>query len=321
MVTLHQSVAMHDHGHDHNHEGHHHRAVSAADATNRAFICGVILNSAYVVVEAVMGFANHSMSLLSDAGHNLGDVAGLILSLAAFRLAKVKPTGAYTYGYKKTTILAALANAVILLVSVGLLGYESVVRLSHPVPLEGGTMAIVAGIGILVNFGSALLFMRNTHELNSRSAYLHLMADAAVSLGVVLAGIAIQYTGWYWLDGAVSIIILIVILFSTWSLLVHSLRLSMDAVPEDIHIKDIEEKVMQINGVRNMHHTHVWAISTSENALTAHIVLNDSLPFDEKVKLVQHIKHELLHMNIAHATLELESGTTDCAEELCDVRV
>ena len=310
---------MHDHHHDHDHEGHHHHSISAADATNRAFIGGVILNSIYVVAEAIMGFTNHSMSLLSDAGHNLGDVAGLLLSLAAFRLARVKPSGVYTYGYKKTTILAALGNAVILLVSVGLLGYESVVRLTHPVPLEGGIMAIVAGVGILINFGSALLFMRNTHELNSRSAYLHLMADAAVSLGVVLAGVAIKYTGWYWLDGAVSIAILVVILFSTWSLLVHSLRLSMDAVPEDIHIKEIEEKVMRIEGVKHMHHTHVWAMSTSENALTAHLVLNDTLSFDEKMKLVQLIKHELLHMNIAHATLELESPKMQCAEEACEM--
>ena len=310
---------MHDHHHDHDHEGHHHHSISAADATNRAFIGGVILNSIYVVAEAIMGFTNHSMSLLSDAGHNFGDVAGLLLSLAAFRLARVKPSGVYTYGYKKTTILAALGNAVILLVSVGLLGYESVVRLTHPVPLEGGIMAIVAGVGILINFGSALLFMRNTHELNSRSAYLHLMADAAVSLGVVLAGVAIKYTGWYWLDGAVSIAILVVILFSTWSLLVHSLRLSMDAVPEDIHIKEIEEKVMRIEGVKHMHHTHVWAMSTSENALTAHLVLNDTLSFDEKMKLVQLIKHELLHMNIAHATLELESPKMQCAEEACEM--
>lgn len=310
---------MHDHNHDHSHEGHHHHKVSAADAASTAFIVGIVLNSAYVIVEAAMGFANNSMALLSDAGHNLGDVASLILSLLAFRLAKMKPSDSFTYGFKKSTILAALTNAVILLVSVGLLSYESVRQLMRPHPVEGGTMAIVAGIGIVVNFGSAFLFFKHKDkEMNTRGAYLHLMADALVSLGVVVAGIIMQYTHWYWLDGATSLGILLVILISTWSLLMGSLRLTLDAVPADIKKQEIEQAIVKMNGVQSIHHMHIWAMSTTENALTAHLIPDETLSFDEKIQLVHRIKHELQHLNIQHATIELESGKTHCEEEACN---
>ncbi len=310
---------MHDHNHDHSHEGHHHHKVSAADAASTAFIVGIVLNSAYVIVEAAMGFANNSMALLSDAGHNLGDVASLILSLLAFRLAKMKPSDSFTYGFKKSTILAALTNAVILLVSVGLLSYESVRQLMRPHPVEGGTMAIVAGIGIVVNFGSAFLFFKHKDkEMNTRGAYLHLMADALVSLGVVVAGIIMQYTHWYWLDGATSLGILLVILISTWSLLMGSLRLTLDAVPADIKKQEIEQAIVKMNGVQSIHHMHIWAMSTTENALTAHLIPDETLSFDEKIQLVHRIKHELQHLNIQHATIELESVKIHCEEEICD---
>ena len=206
----------HDHGHNHSHGGHHHHHVSPGDIANSAFIAGIVLNSAYVVVQAIAGFMTHSMALLSDAGHNLSDVASLALSLMAFRLAKVKPSHSFTYGYKKTTILAALTNAVVLLITIGMLGYESVNRLLHPRPVEGGVVAIVAGIGIVINLGSALLFFRNKeHDLNTKGAYLHLMTDALVSLGVVVSGLVIRYTGWFWLDGAVSVVVLLIILVGT----------------------------------------------------------------------------------------------------------
>lgn len=309
----------HDHGHSHSHGGHHHHHhVSPGDVANSAFIAGIVLNSAYVVVQAVAGFMTHSMALLSDAGHNLSDVASLALSLMAFRLAKVKPSHSFTYGYKKTTILAALTNAVVLLITIGMLGYESVNRLLHPRPVEGGIVAIVAGIGIVINLGSALLFFRNKeHDLNTKGAYLHLMTDALVSLGVVVSGLVIKYTGWFWLDGAVSVVVLLIILAGTWSLLTASLRLSMDAVPSNVEVDDIENLVQKINGVESMHHMHIWAMSTTENALTAHLVLNEKLSFDEKMKLVHKIKHELLHNNIHHATLELESADIPCEDEEC----
>ncbi len=309
---------MHDHGHDDNHAGHHHHTVSAGDATNKAFIAGIVLNGVYVAVQVVMGLYTHSMALLSDAGHNLGDVASLALSLFAFRLARIKATQSFTYGYKKTTIIAALVNAVILLTTVVVLGYESFHRLLHPRPIEGGIVAWVAGIGIVVNAGSAFLFFRNKdHDLNTKSAYLHLLSDALVSLGVVVSGIIISYTGWYWLDGAVSIVVLFTILVSTWSLLTGSLRLSLDAVPPNVQKETIEAAVMKIKGVESIHHMHIWAMSTTENALTAHLVLNDALTFDDKMKLVHHIKHELLHLNIHHSTIELESVTMPCDDGDC----
>jgi len=260
----------------------------------------------------------HSMALLSDAGHNLSDVASLALSLIAFKLAKVKPTESFTYGYKKTTILAALTNAVFLCVAIGILGYESVNRLLHPQPIEGGIVAIVAGIGIVINLGSAFLFFRNKdHDLNTKGAYLHLLTDALVSLGVVVSGVIIKFTNWYWLDGAVSLVVLIVILLGTWSLLTASLRLSMDAVPDNIEVGKIEQVIQKVKGVESIHHMHIWAMSTTENALTTHLVLNDALSFDEKMKVVHHIKHELQHQNIQHATIELESAAMPCADEEC----
>jgi len=315
----HEHSHTHSHSHSHSHAGHHHHHVSPGDVANSAFIAGIVLNSAYVVVQATAGFMTHSMALLSDAGHNLSDVASLALSLVAFRLAKVKPTHSFTYGYKKTTILAALTNAVILLITIGMLGYESINRLLHPRhDVQGGVVAIVAGIGIVINLASAFLFFRNKeHDLNTKGAYLHLLTDALVSMGVVVAGIIIYFTNWYWLDGAVSIIILIVILIGTWSLLTQSLRLSLDAVPADVDADAIERVIEHIKGVESIHHMHIWAMSTTENALTTHLVLDDKLTFDEKMKLVHKIKHELLHNNIHHATIELESADIPCENEEC----
>jgi cobalt-zinc-cadmium efflux system protein len=306
------------HSHGHSHEGHHHHHVSPGDAVNSAFIAGIVLNAAYVAVQAVAGIITHSMALLSDAGHNLSDVASLALSLVAFRLARVKPSHSFTYGYKKTTILAALTNAVVLFVTIGMLGYESINRLFHPRPIEGGTVAIVAGIGIVINLGSAFLFFRNKeHDLNTRGAYLHLLTDALVSVGVVISGLIIRYTNWYWLDGAVSVAILVVILIGTWSLLTSGLHMSMDAVPANVETEAIEKVILGISGVQSVHHMHIWSMSTTENALTTHLVLDERLGFDEKMKRVQQIKHELLHNNIQHATIELESADIPCEDADC----
>jgi cobalt-zinc-cadmium efflux system protein len=308
----------HDHNHDHGDGGHHHHNVTAANAASAAFIAGIVLNLAYVIIQAIAGFITHSVALLADAGHNLSDVVSLALSLLAFRLARAKPTSSFTYGYKKTTILASLTNAVVLLITIGMLGYESVHRLFHPHPVEGGVVAIVAGIGIVINLISAFFFFRNKeHDLNTRGAYLHLLTDAMVSLGVVVAGIAIRFTHWYWLDGAVSLAVLLIIVYGTWSLLTASLRLSLDAVPANIDPEFIENVVLKISGVESIHHTHIWAMSTTENALTAHLVLDEKLAFEEKMKLVHKIKHELLHNNIHHATIELESADIPCKDLDC----
>jgi len=304
------------HSHDHTHGGHHHLSPKAN--MNNAFIIGIVVNSLFVIIQAIAGLITHSMALLSDAGHNLSDVASLALSLFAFRLARMKPTQSFTYGYKKTTILAALGNAVILCVAIGILGFESVNRLMHPEPIAGGIIAIVAAIGIAVNFGSAFLFFRDKeHDLNTKGAYLHLLTDGLVSLGVVIAGLLIRFTGWYWLDGAISLIILVVILVSTWSLLTSSLRLTLDAVPANINSDSIEALIMKAPGVESVHHMHIWAMSTTENALTAHLVLNEQLSFNEKMKRIHDIKHELLHNNIHHATIELESASIPCDDSEC----
>jgi len=303
---------MHDHqGHDH----HHHSVPATA---GKAFIAGIILNGIYVVAQLAAGLFTNSVALITDAVHNLGDVAMLIISFAALKLARVKPSGNYTYGYKKTTILAALINAVILLIAIGTLGYESVTRLGHPEPIKGAIVAWVAGLGIVINTVSAFFFFRNKeHELNAKSAYLHLLSDAIVSLGVVITGIIISYTGWYWLDPVVSIVILLVILFSTWSLMVDSLRLSLDGVPRDVDIEDIEGIIKKVRGVNQLHHTHIWAMSTTENALTTHVILDEQLSFEEKMKTVHEIKHSLLHHNIQHATIEIESKEMPCEQKDC----
>jgi cobalt-zinc-cadmium efflux system protein len=292
---------MADQHHSHTH------AVSAKQAGSSAFVTGIILNLAFVIVEAVVGLMNHSMSLLTDAGHNLSDVSSLFISLLAFKLARKKPTEDYTYGYKKTTILAALVNAVILLVALGVIGYESIMRLFEPVRIEGNKIAWVAGVGIVVNSISAYLFYKNKEQdLNIKGAYLHLLADALVSLGVVAAGIVIQFTDWYWLDPVTGLAIMVVILISTWSLLRDSFKMSIDAVPEGIDVNRIRAAVLSVKGVSAFHHIHIWPLSTTETALTAHLVAEKHLSFEEQTGLVKKVKHELEHHGIQHSTIELE---------------
>jgi len=312
----------HSHSHSHSHEhshglGHHHHPVEIK-SVNRAFVIGIILNFAFVLIEAIIGLAIHSLSLLSDAGHNLADVASLAMALIAFRLMKVKPNEKYTYGYKKTTILVALLNASILLISLGAIGYEAIHRLMSPEPLPGKTISIVAAIGIVINGVTALLFLRGKDsDLNIKSAFLHLLSDAIVSAALVVGGIIIYFTGMYWIDAALSILVALVILFSTWQLLKDSLRLSLDGVPEGIEISKIKKVIDGIKGVKDFHHIHIWAISTTENALTAHLVVdrNSSMDFLEQLKHT--IKHELLHQNIQHATLEIELEDNPCDEPDC----
>lgn len=304
--------------HNNNHSHHHHDiAVSPGDNGN-AFIIGITLNVLFVIVEVIAGIVNNSMSLLTDAGHNLGDAASLVLSLIAFRLAKKKSTESFTYGYKKTTVLAALFNAVFLFVAVGILGFESVQRLFHPASVNGEVIAWVAAAGICINIITALLFFKNRKtDLNIKSAYLHMMSDALVSAGVVAGGVLITFTGWYWVDPLIGLIIMIVILIGTWSLLTDSFRLSVDAVPPGIDLKEIKKIIESHNDIVEVHHVHIWALSTTENALTAHISLNEQLSFDNKIKLVKNLKHELLHHKIHHSTIEIETELSDCEHKDC----
>lgn len=300
----------------HNHDHHHHHTHSIEDISlNNSFVFGIILNLVFVVIEVIVGFRIHSLSLLSDAGHNLTDVAALALSLLAFRLVKVKPTDKYTYGYKKTTILVALLNSIVLLISIGAIGYEAINSFSHPKPLPGMTIALVAGIGIFINAASALVFFKNKNQdLNVKSAYLHLFSDAVVSLGLVIGGIVLYYTGWYWLDGVLGLLICLFIIRSTWQLLMQSLRLTLDGVPAGLSIQSIKETALKLTGIKDIHHIHVWAMSTTENALTAHIVIYRKYEFSEIEKIKQKLKHDLAHLNIRHITLETETEDSHCKE-------
>jgi cobalt-zinc-cadmium efflux system protein len=296
------------------HEHHHHHVQNSTEI-NRAFIIGIVLNSVFVLIEAVAGFATNSLGLLTDAGHNLSDVASLLLALLAIRLTKVKSNKKFTYGYRKTTILAALFNAVLLLIAIGSIGWEAIQRLSHPEIVQSKTVAYVAGIGIVINAVTAYFFFHNKEkDLNVKGAYLHLAADALVSMGVVVAAIVMLYTNWYWLDSVISFVIIIVIFFSTWGLLKETIRLSVDGVPANIDIDEIRERVVKMQGVTDVHHIHAWGLSTNTNALTAHIVLDENMTLEKMDVLKGKIKHELEHLNIHHATLEFEQ-VNHCADD------
>ncbi|HET6254051.1 MAG TPA: cation diffusion facilitator family transporter [Puia sp.] len=309
----------HSHSHGHSHGfGHHHHPVNLKQV-NRAFVIGIALNFLFVIIEVVVGLNIRSLSLLSDAGHNLADVASLAMALVAIRLLRVRATEKYTYGFKKTTILVALLNAAILLISLGAIGYEALHRLMNPEPaLPGKVISIVAAIGIVINALTAMLFFRNKEsDLNVRSAFLHLLSDAIVSAGLVIGGFVIFYTQLNWIDPALSLVIAIIILYSTWQLLRDSLRLSLDGVPAGIEINKIREAIVRMKDVRDFHHIHVWAISTTENALTAHLVVDKTCTMELIEKLKHRVKHELLHRNIQHATLEVELSDSPCDEPDC----
>lgn len=295
---------------------HNHKHAPQLTNVSRAFIAGIILNSAFVLIEFIAGFYFNSLALLSDAGHNLSDVASLGLSLLAFKMAESKSTARFTYGYHKGTILASLANAVILLIAVGSIGWEAIQRFMHPVQTDGKVIAIVAGIGIVINTVSAFFFFRDKDkDLNIKGAYLHLAMDALVSAGVVVAGILISYTGLTWIDPLISLLIMVVVIYSTWSLLRESLRLSLDAVPSNIDIDKVKEELEKVKSVKSVHHIHVWAMSTTKNAMTAHLILEDNLPEMQVSQIKVKLRHELEHLNIQHATFETESES--CHNENC----
>lgn len=298
---------------EHHHHHHHHSAQS--QSLNGIFILSIILNSFFVLVEAGVGFWQNSLSLLSDAGHNLSDVFSLLLVLIAFRLAKVQRNERFTYGYRKSTILISLLNAVILLVAVGAIVIESIHKFSKPVDVNGIAVSWTAGVGILINGATALLLMRGQkNDLNVRGAFLHMAADTLVSVGVVISGIVIHYTGWTIIDPIVSLAIAAVILISTWELLSDSLRLAVDGIPEGIDLQEIEQLLAKEEHVKGTHHIHVWAISTTETALTAHVVVDDLTHWPE---VTESLKHRLSEHGISHATLEPETPDSLCHDPEC----
>ena len=298
------------HKHTHAHSGHTHtHNPTGQHKQGLAFACAIVLNAAFVVVEFSYGFIANSTALMADAGHNLSDVLGLLLAWGATILSRKLPNERYTYGLRSTSIMAALANAMFLLVACGAIAWEALQRFSQPPLVAGLTITAVAGIGIVINGLSAWLFVKGSKgDLNIRGAYLHMAADAAVSLGVAVAGVAMLYTGWYWLDPVISLIIVLVIVMSTWGLLRESMQLALLAVPASIDVLEVETYLRQCQGVTDIHDLHVWGISTTESALTIHLVMPAGYPGDAYMDtLVNTLKERF---SIQHCTLQVEQGTT-----------
>jgi cobalt-zinc-cadmium efflux system protein len=303
MASHHQ----HDHGHDadgrhsHNH---------APGSFGKAFAIGVALNMAFVVAEWFFGIAAHSLALLADAAHNLGDVLGLLLAWGAMHLSQRQPDARYTYGLRSTSILAALINAIALLLITGGLAWEAIHRLSDPQPVQGSVVIVVALIGVLVNGTTAWLFMSGSkNDLNVRGAYLHMAADAAVSLAVAVAGGIVMVAGWVWLDPLLTLVVALVIIWGTWDLLRQSLRMALQAVPATIDAGKVRDYLCARPGVSQVHDLHIWAMSTTENALTAHLVMPGGHPGDA---FLQSACREIeTRFAIHHATLQIELADTN----------
>ncbi|NCP84387.1 MAG: cation transporter [Bacteroidetes bacterium] len=297
---------------EHNHNHSHAPSAEAFKTIGKAFIWGISLNILYVLIELSYGFSIDSTSLISDAIHNIGDISGLILAYIAFRLSSVKSGKIFSYGFKKGSILASFINSVLLAFSIGIISWEGFDRILHPVPINGITVMIVAGIGIIINGFSAYLFMGNQeNDLNVKAAYWHLLADAMVSMGVVVSGIIMYFTQWYFIDGIVTLIIALVILISTWNLFKDSLIGILDGTPNVINADEITEHFSKIDGVKEVHHIHIWSLSTQEIALTAHLVI-DSLELIPTIK--RELKSEAEEHGIKHCTLEFELFSEQCTD-------
>ncbi|CAE6788795.1 cation diffusion facilitator family transporter [Paraburkholderia haematera] len=312
-----------DHGHDnhaghshagnghagHSHAGHHHAHAPAA-GHGRAFALAVALNVAIVVIQAVYGVIAHSTALLADAGHNLSDVLGLLLAWGAAWLATRRPSARYTFGYGSSSILASLANAALLLFACGVIVAEAIGRLVNPGPVAGGVVFVVAAVGVVVNGFSAWLFMRGQKEdLNIRGAFLHMAADAGISAAVAISGLVILYTNWTWLDPVMSLLVVVVVVYGTWGLLRDSVRMALDAVPPGVDLQPIRDYLAEQPGVTDVHDLHVWALSTTGNALSAHLVMPAGHPGDESLDGIVVTLRERFSMQ--HATLQVDLGTTE----------
>lgn len=275
----------------------------------RAFAIGIALNVAFVLGEVYYGWRADSLALLADAGHNLSDVGGLALAWAGLAAGRLRPDDRHTYGWRRGSILASFANAVILLVAMGSLAWEALQRLHSPVPFGGITVMVVAGIGVLVNTVTATLFAAGSKtDLNIRGAYQHMAADALVSLGVVLAGGLYLWFGWIWIDPVAGLVIAVVIVAGTWSLFRRSLHLLFDGVPEDVDLSAVRQHLLNLSGVRSVHDLHVWSMDTTEPALTAHVVIGESIrDADALLQAAADSLHQ--HFEIRHVTLQLESAT------------
>jgi len=305
---IHDHSSGHHHQHDHS-AAHHHGTLNNQ---GRTFIFTILLNLAFVVIEFTYGFIANSTALMADAGHNASDVLGLLLAWGAVMLARRQPSQRYTYGLRSTSILAALANAALLLVACGAIALEAGHRFAQPPAVASLTVSSVAAIGIVINGLSAWLLRRGSKDdLNIRGAYLHMVADTAVSLAVVITGLAMFHFGWYWLDPAISLAIVVVIVIGTWGLLRDSLRLALSAVPERINAPAIDIYLRQLDGVSDIHDLHIWGLSTTETALTVHLVMPGGYPGDAFMDDIAQTLEE--QYSVHHSTLQIEQGTTNHA--------
>lgn len=295
----------HDHGHDHSHSHHHHH--HDPKSFTMIFALGITLNMAFVIVEMIFGYFSQSLALVADAGHNFSDVIGLVIAWGAFWLSQKKPSTYFTFGYRRSSILSAFLNAIFLLVAVGAILWESAKRFMAPPEVQTQTMIVVAAIGIVINTATALLFLRDQkHDINMRGAFLHMVADAMISLGVVLAGVGIYFTGWFWLDPAISVAICLVIVWGTWGLLKESSMLAMDAVPMHVNPQNVREYFQKLDGVKEVHDLHIWALSTTEVALTVHLVIPEHKNGDEFIsRICADLKTKF---KIHHPTIQVEVG-------------
>lgn len=291
---------------------HHHD--HAPRSFGRAFTIGVTLNLAFVIIEAFYGWKTGSLALLADAAHNLSDVGGLLLAWAAFGAAQLQPNMRHSYGWRKGSILASFVNAVVLLVAMGYLAWEAIDRLQMPSPVAAGTVMVVAGIGVVINSVTAWLFLAGSKgDLNIRGAFLHMAADALVSLGVVVAGAAYLWQGWSWIDPVMSLVIALVVVVGTWSLFRRSLHLLFDGVPEEIDLERVQTELLALPGVVSVHDLHVWAMSTSDNAITAHLVMADGgVGHDQLLTLATEMLHECFEIRHTVLQLEGESYAANC---------
>lgn len=288
--------------------------MDARGKLNAAFIAGIALNAIYVAVEAVYGFLYDSMGLLSDAGHNLSDVASLVIAMVAFRLMTHKPDIRHTYGYKKFTVQASFINALLLYAAVGAILVGAISKLMHPTAVNGDTIAWVAATGVVVNGVTAWLFMKDKNlDMNVKAAYLHMAADTLVSLGVVVSGIVIHFTGWYVLDPIVGIVIALVIAWSTRGLLAESTRLSIDAVPKSVDMNALERAILSVDGVKSIHHLHVWPLSTTEVAMTVHVIITD---VNRLNYIIASVRSKSRQHGVSHPTVEAETETPHIDDHL-----
>ena len=316
MAPAHRHDHDHQHGHDHSHGsgGHAHAPASFG----KAFAIGILLNIVFVAIEATYGVFSYSLALLADAGHNLSDVLSLAIAWAAVVLAKKVPTQRFTYGLTGSSILAALINGILLMIAAGAIAWEAVQRFGDPQPVAGNTVMIVAAVGIVINTATALLFMRGRKgDINIQGAFLHMAADAAVSAGVVIAGLAIKLTGGNWLDPVVSLVIVAIVIWSTWGLLREATAMSLNAAPAGTDTAAVQRHLEGLNGVETVHDLHIWAMSTTETALTAHRVMPAAHDRDAFLK---DVADELdKRFGIGHATLQIERSAAGCALQPADV--